>query len=140
MAEDVILRPLPRFVTPESRPFWEGLRNRRLMLPNCAQCGPFFYPRVFCPRCHRRVSEWTESKGRGRLHAFQIAYQQFNPEFRISPPYVLALVRLDEGPRILTGLVGIDPDPDLIRCEMLVEAVFERLNDEFTVVLFRPAA
>src|SRR5213594_1566983 len=86
-------RPLPNPMTPEAKPYWDGLRE--LMLPKCGACGHvFWYPRVACPRCHARSIGWIQSKGRGTLHAFEIGYQSFNKAFKVPTPYVLAMVGL----------------------------------------------
>ena len=123
-------RPLPQPVTPEAKPYWDGLREQKLMLPKCQDCGHcFFYPRILCPRCSSRRIGWIQSSGRGRLFSF-----------KVKPPYVLAMVELEEGPRLMSNLVGIAADPALIRCDMPVEVVYEKLNDEFTLPLFRPRA
>ncbi len=132
-------RPLPQPLLPETRPFWEGLRTRKLMLPTCRACGPFFYPRILCPRCHSAEVTWTEGSGRGTLYSFTIAYQTFNPDFRIKLPCVLALVELAEGPRLLSNLINVEPDPKVLWCGMAVEVVFETLTDEVTLPLFQPA-
>src|SRR2546426_6512652 len=71
-------RPLPNPMTPEAKPYWDGLREQKLMLPKCGACGHvFWYPRVACPRCHTRNIGGIQSKGRGTLHAFEIGYQSF---------------------------------------------------------------
>ena len=132
-------RPLPEPITPESRPYWEGLKKHRLMLPNCSRCGPFFYPRPYCPKCHRPASGWVQASGRGRLHSFQISYQSFSSAFKIKPPYVLAMVELDEGPRLMSNLIGITPDPKAIQCDMPVEIVYEHIGADVVLPLFKPA-
>src|SRR5439155_4807128 len=67
-------RPIPQPMTPEAKPFWDGLREDKLMLPKCNDCGHvFFYPRILCPRCHSRNVGWMQASGRGKLHAFEIA-------------------------------------------------------------------
>jgi uncharacterized OB-fold protein len=133
-------RPLPQPMTPEARPYWEGLRRRRLMLPRCGDCAhTFFYPRAVCPRCASRTITWIEATGRGRLHAFGIAHQSFNRAFKVRPPYVLAMVELEEGPRMLSNLVNVRADPTVVRCDMPVEVVFEAVSDEVTLPLFQPA-
>ena len=69
-------RPLPTPITPEAKPFWDGCRAEKLMLPRCEECGHvFFYPRILCPRCHSRRIGWMQASGRGTLHSFEIAYQ-----------------------------------------------------------------
>ena len=132
-------RPLPEPITPEARPYWEGLRNGKLMLPMCAKCGPFFYPRVLCPTCHSRDISWIEASGKATLYSFEIAHQSLNPEFKVPPPYILALVALDEGPRLLTNLVDVEPNLGALKCDMPLEVVFERLTDAITIPQFRPA-
>lgn len=110
------------------------------MIPRCRACGKaFMHPRVLCPFCASRDIEWIRASGRGRLHSFEIAHQILNKAFKVKTPVVLALVELDEGPRLLTNLVNVAPDPAKIRCDMPVEVVYEKLNDEFTVPLFKPA-
>ncbi len=132
-------RPLPQPITPEAKPYWEGLREQKLMLPRCRACRrAFFYPRVLCPYCHAADIEWFQASGRGKLHSFEIGYQSFNKAFKVKPPFVLAMIELEEGPRMMSNLVGIEPDPKKIRCDMPVEVVFEKQTDEITLPLFRP--
>lgn len=133
-------RPLPQPMTPEARPFWDGCKEGKLMLPRCADCGHvFFYPRIVCPKCHSRAIAWIQASGRGKLHAFEIAYQAFQRAWKIKPPYVLAMIELEEGPRMMSNLVNVAPDPKAIRCDMPVEVVFTKLNDDVTLPLFQPA-
>jgi len=135
-----LTRPLPQPMTPEAKPYWEGARRGRLVLPRCRACGrAHFYPRVICPFCASRDLEWVQASGRGRLYSFEIAHQILNKAFTVKPPVVLAMVELEEGPRLLTNLVNVAPDPAAIRCDMPVEVVFEKLTDEITLPMFRPA-
>src|SRR5512134_475264 len=90
-------RPLPQPITPEAKPYWDGLREHKLMLPRCRACGrAFFYPRVLCPYCHAQDVEWFQASGRGRLYSFEIAYQTISKAFKVKPPYVLAMIELEE--------------------------------------------
>ncbi|HEV8472472.1 MAG TPA: Zn-ribbon domain-containing OB-fold protein [Methylomirabilota bacterium] len=133
-------RPLPQPITPEARPYWDGLKQGRLMLPKCGACGQtFFYPRVVCPECQSRNITWIQSTGRGRLHSFGIAHQSFNKAFKVAPPYVLAMIELEEGPRMLSNLIDVKADPAVVKCDMPVEVVFHKLSDDVTIPLFRPA-
>jgi uncharacterized OB-fold protein len=132
-------RPLPNPMTPEAKPYWDGLREQKLMLPKCGACGHvFWYPRVACPRCHTRNIGWIQSKGRGTLHAFEIGYQSFNKAFKVPTPYVLAMVELAEGPRMLSNLINVEADPRTLRCDMPVEVVFTKVSDDVTLPLFQP--
>ncbi len=133
-------RPLPTPITPEAKPYWDGLRNGKLMLPKCGDCDTvFFYPRILCPNCHSRNVGWIEASGRGKLYSFEIAYRSFNPAFKVEPPFILAMVELEEGPRMMSNLINIEADPGVVKCDMAVEVVFEKQTDEVTLALFQPA-
>jgi uncharacterized OB-fold protein len=119
----------------DADPFWEAAARRELHLPWCVPCeSPFFYPRTLCPRCGSRELEWRRASGRGRLHAFCIQHVTPLEALRDAVPFVTALVELDEGPRMLSRLVGVEPDPAAIRCEMPLVVDFEG-----GLPVFRPA-
>jgi len=133
-------RPLPQPITAETKPFWDGLREQKLMLPKCGDCSRvFFYPRIICPHCQSRNVGWIQGSGRGKLHSFEIAYQTISRAFKVKPPYVLAMIELEEGPRMLSNLIDIEPDPKKIKCDMPVEIVYQKMTDEVTLPLFRPS-
>jgi uncharacterized protein len=133
-------RPLPSPITPEAQPYWDGLKENKLMLPKCDDCSkPFFYPRVLCPNCHSRHISWMQASGRGKLYSFQIAHRSLNRAFKVELPCVLAMIELEEGPRLLSNLINIEPDPSVVKCDMPVEVVFEKQNDDITLALFQPA-
>jgi uncharacterized OB-fold protein len=133
-------RPLPSPITPEAQPYWDGLKENKLMLPKCDDCGkPFFYPRVLCPNCHSRNISWMQASGRGKLYSFQIAHRSLNRAFKVELPCVMAMIELEEGPRVMSNLINIEPDPSVVKCDMPVEVVFEKQNDEITLALFQPA-
>lgn len=135
-----LARPLPQPMTPEAKPYWEGARDGKLMIPKCRACGKaFLYPRVLCPFCASREIDWIQASGRGRLYSFEIAHQILNKAFKVRTPVVLAMVELEEGPRLLTNLVEVEPDPATLRCDMPVEVVFEKLTDQVSLPMFRPA-
>ncbi|HEY8171909.1 MAG TPA: OB-fold domain-containing protein [Dehalococcoidia bacterium] len=129
-------KPLP-IPSPESEPFWEGCKRHELRLPYCTHCERFFfYPRKFCPRCFSWDIEWRTCSGRGTLYTFAIQYRPQMMGF--TPPYVTAIVQLEEGPRLMTNLVGVEPSPESIRCDMPVEVVWEDASDEITLAHFKP--
>ena len=133
-------RPIPQPMTPEAKPYWDGLKAGTLMLPRCDACGQaFFYPRVLCPHCQSRAITWVQASGKGQLHAFGIAHQSFNRAFKVPPPFVLAMIELEEGPRMLSNLINVTPDPRVVKCDMPVEVVFTKLTDDVTLPLFQPA-
>ncbi|HYD49492.1 MAG TPA: Zn-ribbon domain-containing OB-fold protein [Terriglobales bacterium] len=139
MSEKPYEGPLP-VATPETKPFWDGARQNKLMLQRCGDCGQaFFYPRPLCPHCLSRRIEWFEASGRGRLHTFVINHRapRRSP---LPPPFVVAIIALEEGPKMMSNLVGIAPDPTQIRCDMPVEVVFEHVTAEISLPRFRPVA
>ena len=138
MPQDAYNKPIPA-PSPETARYWEGCRAHELWLPFCRSCQRFFfYPRRFCPHCFGWDIEWRRVSGRGKVYSYAIQYRAFHPGWAQETPYVTALVELDEGPRVYTSLVGVDPDPNAIRCDMPVEVVFEDISEEISLPKFRP--
>jgi uncharacterized protein len=130
-------KPLPA-IDVESGPFWKAARERRLAIMHCRVCDRhFFYPRALCPHCHSEAVAWTDASGRGTIYAFTIARRPAGPAFKPDVPYVVALVELEEGPRLMTNIVT--GDVDSVRIGQKVKAVFEDVTDEVTLVKFAPA-
>jgi len=131
--------PIPK-PTPETQPFWDAAKQRKLLIQRCADCGQhYFYPRPLCTHCWSRRVTWVEARGRGRLHTFTINYRPPR-KFPSQDPVVIAIVELDEGPRLMTNLVDVGADPNKLRCDMPVEVVFEDVTGEVTLPKFRPAS
>lgn len=132
MSEPVYI-PVP---TPETAHFWQGAKNGELRLQRCCACSEtYFPPRPFCPSCSSSDVEVFRASGRGRIHTFIISNFR-SPGF--TPPYSIAVVELDEGPRMLTNIVGCEQTSEAIRMEMPVEATFEPVTDEISLVKFKP--
>lgn len=129
-------RPLPR-VDEESRGWLEGLARHEIWLQRCAACGALrFPPRALCPVCLSDAVQWIPSRGRGTVYSFTVTYQNHAAGFRDAVPYVLALVDLAEGVRLLTNVVGCAPDA--VRVGMPVEVVFDEVAPGVTLAKFRP--
>ena len=129
-------RPTPCSVT---QPFWDGLRKHRVWIQHCADCASFFfYPRAMCPRCWTPDISWQEIPGTGTLHSFTIAHVATAPHFAADVPQKIAVIELDEGPRLTSTLVAIEPTD--IAIGMRLAPVFEDLPDiPLTLLRFRPA-
>jgi uncharacterized OB-fold protein len=123
-------------VNPTTRQFFEAARARRLVLQRCPRDGFFFYPRSRCPRCLGTDWAWQEVSGNGRVHSFTVDRVGHVPALRKLAPYAVAIVELDEGPRMTARLV--ECDPDAVKVGMRVTAAFEDVEDA-TLVHFRPA-
>ena len=130
----VARKPLPH-PSPESIPFWEGAVAKKLMLPRCNACGRFWFPpSQRCRHCLSGDFAWCESAGLGRIYSFVVYHRVYHPGFENDVPYVVAIVELDEGPRILTNIAGA-PWED-IRCDMRVRVVFEDTGRGITIPKF----
>ena len=129
-------RALPA-ITPETRHFWEGTRSGELRLQQCAACDHvYFPPRPFCPQCASRDVQVFRASGRATLYSYVIHHR---PVPGFVPPYSIAVVELEEGPRMMTNIVELAQTPEALQLDMSLEVVFERLNDEISLPLFRPA-
>jgi uncharacterized OB-fold protein len=122
----------------ESRPFWEASREHRFLIVRCRACGvAHHYPRPFCPSCWSDDVEWETASGRGTLYTYSTIFVNDLPPFADRVPYIVAAVDLEEGPRVLTNIVGCEPVD--LEIGMAVEVTFEELTPEITVPAFRPA-
>ena len=132
-------KPLP---TPSqvSRPFWDAAKEHRLTYQRCSACGTrVFYPRDICPgpECFGvGTAEWVESSGKGWVYASSISYQPAHPAFADDVPCVLAVIELDEGVRMHTNVVGIDPKE--VEIGMRVEVAWDDVTPEISLPKFRP--
>ncbi len=125
--------------TPETREFWEGAKRGELRIQRCRSCGKaYFFPRPFCPHCSSKDVEWFTASGRARLYSYVINHRAA-PGFQDWAPYVIAVVQLEEGPRMMTNIIGIEPLPENLPIDMPVEVTWERQSDEITLPLFKPA-
>jgi len=152
------LSKLPAFaptVSPESKPFWDGTALGKILLPQCNDCGTvIWYPRTSCPECMSTDVDWFEASGRGTIYSFAIVRRAGGP-WRDALPYVLAYVELEEGPRVLTNIVGsVDAGgtpappgdvgdtpapPGELEVGQAVEAVFDDTGEGNALVRFRPS-
>ena len=121
-----------------TKPFWEGTKAGKLMLPRCQDCNRVhWYPRLICPFCHSTNLEWVEGSGKGRLHTFAVQHRAFGG-WAEEVPYVTAYIDLDEGDRMMTVLRGVDPTkPEEIEIGARVEVEFEQANDDAHIPFWR---
>ncbi|MGH1491849.1 MAG: Zn-ribbon domain-containing OB-fold protein [Acidimicrobiales bacterium] len=130
-------RPVP-VPTPETQHFWDGTKDEKLLLQRCSGCETtYFPPRPFCPACSSRDVVVEEASGRGFLYSYVISHR---PHPAFDAPYSIAVVELDEGPRMMTNIVGCDQTPEALQLDMAVEVAFEPITDDITLPLFRPTA
>jgi len=130
-------KPLP-IPSPESVPFWEGAKEHKLKVQRCRDCnGTWFPPATLCAHCGSRDYDWIEASGRGKIHSFVTYHRIYHKGWEGELPYVVAVIELAEGARLLANLVDIDPAE--VVCDMPVEAVFDDVTPDVTIPKFRPA-
>lgn len=126
--------PQPTAIT---QPFWTAARQHRLEIQRCKGCRKhFFYPRPLCPFCGSSSLEWALVSGRGKVYSYTVARRPTTPAFANQGPYVIAIVELDEGPRMTTNIVGCDPNS--VYVGQAVTATYEDVSDQIALVHFRP--
>jgi uncharacterized OB-fold protein len=129
-------RPAP-VLDPDTAGYFEAARDGRLLVQRCEVCANTqLYARDRCLRC-RGPLQWVEASGRGAVYSFTVIRQNYQRPFRDWLPYVVALVDLEEGPRVMTNIV--DCDPESVHIGMAVRARFEAVSDEAGIALFEPA-
>lgn len=117
--------------------YFDAANDERLVVPACADCGEtHFPPRVVCPYCLSSEVTLQESNGRGRVYSFTVIRGDSHPTRGSAAPYVVALVDLDDGPIVFTGLV--DCDLDSLSVGMAVDVRFDRLDGEQRYPVFTP--
>jgi uncharacterized OB-fold protein len=127
----------PPVVTEESRPFWEACRQGKLLVQYCTQCQRHqFYPRLYCMHCGSNALRWVEASGHGVIYSYTIIHLNKSPEFINDTPYNVAIVQLEEGPRMLSNIVDIDLTE--LRVDLPVTVVFDQVTDTITLPRFKP--
>lgn len=119
--------------------FYAGCREGHLLLQQCDVCSRWqFYPRILCTHCGGRELHWRPASGQGRIATFTVVRHAVSPAYEA--PYVVALVDLEEGPRMMSHIV--DCDPDAVRVGAAVTVQFENWSESLTMPVFqmhRPA-
>jgi hypothetical protein len=135
---DPLKMPAPQPDTQLDQEFWEHCAQERLCFQRCTGCGTWRHlPRVLCAQCGSDNWEWRESSGRGRLYSWTVTHQAMLPQFAAEVPYVVAIVELEEGPRMVTRLR--DVAPSALALDLPLRVAFERLDADFALPFFRLA-
>ncbi len=131
MSERVIPKP-----TPETQHYWDGARAGELRLQKCDSCHSIYFPpRPFCPECGAREVSLVTASGRATLHSYVINHL---PSPGFEPPFAIAVVELEEGPRLMSNIVECEQTPEALQLDMPLEVTFEVLSDDITLPQFRP--
>lgn len=131
-------KPLPQ-PTPETQHFWDGCREGKLLLQRCKDTGkPYFPPRPFSPYTGSRDVEVFEASGKARLFSYVINHRPAKG-FEDEAPYAIAVVELEEGPRMMTNIVDCPQTPEALELDMPLEVTFEKATDDISIPKFKPA-
>ena len=120
----------------ETQAFWDATAEGRFLLKRCDACGlVIWYPRFLCPDCHTIETSWFEASGKGTVYTYTVVRKGQGP-YAEAAPYVAAYVELEEGPRVLTNLVEVEPDE--VRIGMPVEVVWHDTGEGTALYRFKP--
>lgn len=130
-------KPLP-VIDQETAFYWNSLSKGKFFLKKCSNCTKFhFYPRSICPHCYSDKTEWVEASGRGEIYSYTIARRPAGPAYSQDVPYIVAIVDLQEGPRMMSNIVT-DRIGD-VKIGTRVEVTLEAVTDEVTLPKFKIA-
>jgi uncharacterized OB-fold protein len=123
----------------DAQPFWDGCARGALLLQRCGACGRLRHPpSPICPHCRSGEHAWEPASGRGTIYTYTVVRQALAKGWDARIPYVVAVVELAEGPRMLSNIVEIAPDD--VRIGMPVEVLFVASEGEQQLPLFKPQA
>lgn len=118
----------------ESKPYWDGLKKKKLFIQYCAACHQYiFYPRTICPVCFSEEISWVESSGIGKIYSYTVVHQAFGP-FKAETPFVVGIVELDEGVRMMTRIIG---EMERIAIDKPVSVVFTEVECDLVLPYFQ---
>jgi len=127
-------KPLP-VVNEESRPFWDACKRHELILQHCQACGAYgFYPRMLCKACHSDKLAWERVSGEGTIYSYTVCHRPAGPAFKAEVPYVVALIELREGPRMVSNIVT--PDAESVRIGQAVRVTFHDVTEDISLPKF----
>ena len=116
--------------------FWEATKRGELIIPYCNSCSTlFFYPREVCPNCFSKDLGWKKMSGKGHVYTYTHVRQAVHPSFQSANGHIYAIVQLDEGPKIPSGISGCEPEE--VYVDMPVSVVFDDITEDYTLVKFQ---
>ena len=119
-----------------TKPFWEATKRGELIIPYCNSCSTlFFYPREVCPNCFSKDLDWKKMSGKGHVYTYTHVRQAVHPSFQSANGHIYAIVQLDEGPKIPSGISGCEPEE--VYVDMPVSVVFDDITEDYTLVKFQ---
>jgi uncharacterized OB-fold protein len=131
-------RPLPE-ITPLTEPFWTAAQSKKLVVQRCAKCDKYqFPPELACTHCGSPDIGWQQVSGRATLYSWTVAHPPMLPYFQERSPWPVVAVELEEGPRMIAGIVDTPVDEYVFGMSLV--AAFEKISEDVTLVMFRKDA
>ncbi len=131
-------KPLP-VITDLNKEFWQSAQRGELRLQRCNTCGHIRNPiSQICPKCLSEDSAWTSLSGKGTVFSFVTFHQVYHPAYKGDVPYNVSIIQLDEGPRMISNVVGVPPSE--VTVGQKVEVFFDKVSDACTIPRFKPAS
>lgn len=132
----MLIKEIIQLIDSDTRTYWEGTKDNKLFIQYCSHCENYqFYPRIICKNCMMDV-EWVEASGKGTIYSYTILERAYNKLFTGKEPYVVGLIELEEGPRMMSNIVNVDIDE--VEIGMEVSAVYNQEFDEYKLIQFEP--
>lgn len=132
-------KPLPK-PDPVTKPYWDSLKEHAMKIQKCNDTGNFFfYPRGISPFTGSTNTSWEAVSGNGEIYALTIIPTQRSAWPGFEAPYVVAMVELEEGPKLMTHIINVEADPEHVKVGMPVRLVYDDVTDEVTLPKFEPA-
>jgi len=131
-------KPLP-IINEDTKPYWEYCHRHELRMQKCKECGNVRFPvSILCPACHSMETDWEKLSGKGRVYSFIVFRLAYHEAYRNDIPYVVAIIELDEGPRMESNIIGCKIED--VKIGMPVEVVFEDVTEEVALPKFKPVS
>jgi uncharacterized OB-fold protein len=122
-----------------TQPYWEGVRQRKLLVQHCRACGHLWHPPTpICPECQAKNYDWQAVSGRGVVYSYTIVHHPAHTAVADKVPYLVALVTLEEGPRVVSNILNCPNDK--VTVGLPVRLTFQKIADGVVLPQFEPAA
>ncbi len=129
-------KPLP-ILDSNSSEFWEGCKRHELLIQRCEQCNSYrFPPRPICPNCLSMDTTLDKMSGKGEVYTFSVARMPLRPQWEPDIPYTIGVIQLDEGVRMVSNIIGCQPED--VKIGMKVEVTFDDVTDNIALPKFKP--
>src|SRR4051812_29013581 len=120
-----------------TEPYWEGARGRKLLFQRCRRCHHTWHPPTpICPNCRAKDYEWAASKGRGLVYSFTVVEHAAHVAVADRTPYLVALVTLEEGPRVVSNILNCPMEQ--VTVGMPVTVTFQEIMPDVVLPQFEP--